>query len=702
MEPTDLKAPFINRELSWLEFNHRVLEEAKDNKNPLFERLKFLSIVSSNLDEFFMVRVATLRDQVFAGFEEPDPSGLTPKEQLVRISERTHRMAAEQYQCYRRSVLPALRRQGVRFERVADLPPVQQEAISAYYWKEVYPVLTPMAVDHSRPFPLVLNRSLNIGLLIRSADVGDEPILALVQVPSVLDRLMEVPGSGGVRSFVFLEDIIKHHVETLFRGHKILTMACFRITRNADLGFDEEGAEDLLAAIEQSVKKRRWGAVIRLETEAAMDPALLGILSEEIDVPEGGTYLIQGPLDLTHLMRFSRAEGYDALRDAPLETGASPAFAESGDVFEAIAENDILLHHPYESFDPVIELVRQAAADPKVLAIKQTLYRVSGQSPIVEALVEAAENGKQVTVLVELKARFDEENNIHWAKRLERAGCHVIYGLVGLKTHCKILLVVRRETDGIKRYVHLSTGNYNDVTARLYTDIGLFTKNPYMGADVSAIFNMLSGYSQPTRLYKLVIAPISLRQRFLAMIAREAAHARAGKRACISAKMNSLVDEEVIEALYEASRAGVSIDLLVRGICCLNPGIKGMSENIRVVSIVGRFLEHSRIFCFHNDGAEEVYLSSADWMPRNLDRRVELLFPIENQELASRTRKMLETSFQDTAKARVMESGGTYIRVMRHGVKAFSSQEAFLAEAAIQGIRKTVPSEEIFHPISST
>lgn len=702
MKRMDGKAPFINRELSWLEFNHRVLEEAKDNKNPLFERLKFLSIVSSNLDEFFMIRVATLRDQVFAGFEEPDPAGLAPQEQLVRISERTHRMVSEQYACYRRSVLPALKRQGLRFVRAADLLPEQQEAISAYYWKEVYPVLTPMAVDHSRPFPLVLNRSLNIGLLIRSADAGEEPILALVQVPSVLKRLMEVPGSGDDRVFVFLEDIIKHHMHTLFRGYEILTMACFRITRNADLGFDEEGAEDLLAAIEQSVKKRRWGAVIRLEAEAAIDPALLGILSDEMEVPDGGTYNIQGPLDLTHLMGFSTLPGYDALRHAPLEPGASPAFAESADIFEAIGQKDILLHHPYEAFEPVIALVRQAAADPKVLAIKQTLYRVSGQSPIVEALVEAAENGKQVTVLVELKARFDEENNIHWAKRLERAGCHVIYGLVGLKTHCKILLVVRRETDGIQRYVHLSTGNYNDVTARLYTDIGLFTRNPYIGADASAIFNMLSGYSQPTRLNKLVLAPISLREKFLMMIKREAAHARAGKQACISAKMNSLVDEEIIEALYEASQAGVSIDLLVRGICCLNPGIAGMSAHIRVVSIVGRFLEHSRIFCFHNDGAEEVYLSSADWMPRNLDRRVELLFPIEDAELAQRARKMLETSFRDTVKARVMAPGGTYTRGMRRGVKAFNSQEAFLAGAAPRGIPKTAPLEEIFHPISST
>lgn len=702
MTPDSIDVPtaFINRELSWLEFNARVLEEAKDNRNPLLERLKFLSIVSSNLDEFYMIRVATVRDQILAGFNQPDPSGLTPAEQFHRISERTHLMVQEQYQCYSRSLVPALRRQELLFKRVADLSPKQKEATSAYYTKEVYPVLTPMAVDGSRPFPLVLNRSLNIALLIRSKVEGENPILALVQVPSVLDRLMEVPAQNGHRVFVFLEDIIKQHMDTLFRGYDILTMACFRITRNADLGFDEEGAEDLLVTIEQSVKNRRWGSVIRLEVESSIHPELLRIFTEEIDVPEGGTYSLGGPLDLTFLMRFSGLKGYDQLRFEPLIPKESSDFLGYDDIYDAIKAKDILLHHPYDSFAPVVALARRAAADPKVLAIKQTLYRVSGHSPIVEALVQAAENGKQVTVLVELKARFDEENNIHWAKRLERAGCHVIYGLVGLKTHCKILLIVRREEDGIKRYVHFSTGNYNDVTAKLYTDIGLFTMNPYLGADASAVFNMLSGYSQPTKLYKVEIAPLALRQRFLSLIAREAANAAQGRTGRIIAKMNSLVDVEIIQALYAASSAGVIVKLIVRGICCLNPGVPGMSENIRVVSIVGRFLEHSRIYTFYNDGSEEIYLSSADWMPRNLDRRVELLFPIEDEALRSRIQDILSTTFKETAKMRFMQSGGLYIRSNHRGHKRFSSQEHFLQSPVSSGEGKTP--DELYKPITSS
>lgn len=678
----ELKRNYFNRELSWLEFNERVLGEAcNSNRNPIFERVKFLSIVSSNLDEFFMVRVASLYDQMLAGFDEPDIAGFTPREQINLISARAYRMICDQYSCFNRSIIPGLKKAKIIFLKPEDLNEKQKSFVDEFYKNTVYPVLTPMVVDRSRPFPLVLNKSLNIALLIENKSDEDDPIFAMVQVPSVLERLVELPSTEGKKCFILLEDIIKMNIETLFEGHDIITMACYRITRNTDQGLDEEEAEDLLEAIQQYIKKRKWGMVIRLEIEHGMDPDLLEILIDELEAPRETVYEIKGPLDLTFLMKVHSLPEFDHLKYPVHRQQPVLEFWGRDDIFEAISEKDILIHHPYHSFEPVIEFVRQAANDPKVLAIKQTLYRVSGNSPIVEALAQAAENGKQVTVLVELKARFDEQNNIIWAKRLEMAGCHVIYGLVGLKTHCKILLVVRMEEDGIKRYVHLSTGNYNDITAKFYTDIGLFTSNPYFGADASALFNMLSGYSRLNRMYKLDVAPVTLRDKFKRLIRQEAENARRRKKARIIVKINSLVDEEIINELYDASNAGVEIDLLVRGICCLRPGIKGLSENIRVKSIVGRYLEHSRIFYFYNDGDESVYLSSADWMGRNLDRRVEVLFPIEDKELVLRLKEMLKIYLKDSEKAKMLDMDGNYTKIDRRGKESFSCQDYFYYEA---------------------
>lgn len=676
----NIDTKFINRELSWLEFNFRVLEEAQDNNNPLLERLKFASIVSSNLDEFFMVRVGSLWEQVMAGLKRPDISGLTPKEQLSRISSRTHSMIYDQYNCFNRSLIPTLKKEKLFFVKNDNLNEEQRFFLESYYNKDVFPVVTPMVVDKSRPFPLILNKSLNIALLIKNKNNSDEAIFATVQVPSVIQRVVAIPGETEEKYFILLEDIIKLFINTIYMGHEIITMGCYRLTRNADLSIDEEGAEDLLEAIELSVKQRKWGAAVRLEIEKGMDLRLIEILKEEMEVKPEWIYEIPGPVDLTFLMKMASIKGLEHLKYEELPTIDYKRFLGKEDLFEAISEGDILLHHPYESFEPVVDIVRAAAEDPQVLAIKQTLYRVSGKSPIIEALIRAAEKGKQVTVLVELKARFDEENNINWAKRLEQAGCHVIYGLLGLKTHGKIMLIVRREEDGIKRYVHLSTGNYNDVTARVYTDIGLFTANPYFGADASALFNMLSGYSAINNMYKLDLAPTDLRDKFIYLIKREAANAMFGKKSKIIAKLNSLVDEKIIEALYEASSAGVNIELIVRGVCSLRPGIKNLSDRIQVRSIVGRYLEHSRIFYFLNDGEENIYLSSADWMQRNLDRRVEILFPIEDKKCKNKLKDILYISLKDSVKSRVLKDDGTYVKVDKRGKLPFSCQDYFWNE----------------------
>ena len=665
--------PFFNRELSWLEFNTRVLEEAQELKNPLFERLKFLAITSSNLDEFFMVRVGSLNDQIIAGYTKKDSAGLLPKEQLGKITTRVHQLVLEKYNTYLRSIIPALRKEDIYFRYPKQLTENQRAYIEKYFYNQVYPVLTPMVVDKSRPFPLIQNRSLNIAILLRPSD-QIESVFATVQVPSVLDRLIPLPSDNNKKEFILLEDIIKMHIEILFNGHEILDMACYRITRNADLEIDEDGAEDLLEEIEQSIKKRKWGNAVRLEYEKTTSQEIIDYILEESESFEGGMYRINGPLDLTFLMKFYNLKGYNHLK-FDNQVALASITIENNNIFEAISEKDILLHHPFESFDTVVDFVRQAAEDENVLAIKQTLYRVSGNSPIISALAKAAENGKQVTVLVELKARFDEENNIIWARQLEKAGCHVIYGLVGLKTHCKLLLVVRREEDRIKRYVHMGTGNYNDVTARFYTDTAIMTANPYIGADASAIFNMLSGFSQIHRLERLDIAPVGLRKKIENLIKNEIRNAKEGLDAQIIFKMNSLVDEAIIRLLYQASQAGVKIKLIIRGICCLVPGVEGLSDNIEVKSIVGRLLEHSRLFYFYNAGNDKIFMSSADIMPRNLDRRVELLFPVEDEYNKSRVRKILELYMADTDKSRILDKSGHYFRVDKRGKEPLNVQD---------------------------
>ena len=667
--------PFFNRELSWLEFNTRVLEEAQDLKNPLFERLKFLAITASNLDEFFMVRVASLNDQIIAGYSKKDPAGLLPKEQLDKITLRVHELVSEKYNTYLRSLIPALKKEDIYFKRPKNLTDEQRNFVEKYFFNQIYPVLTPMVVDKSRPFPLILNKSLNIAILLRgNEDV--EPVFATVQVPSVLDRFILLPCENDKKEFILLEDIIKIHMDMLFIGHEILDMACYRITRNADLSIDEDGAEDLLEEIEQSIKKRKWGNAVRLEYEKNTSQEIIDYILEESEAFEGGMYRISGPLDLTFLMKFYNLKGYQDLKfenQIPLPS----ITVQNNNIFEAISERDIMLHHPFESFDTVVDFVRQAAEDDNVLAIKQTLYRVSGNSPIISALAKAAENGKQVTVLVELKARFDEENNIIWAKQLEKAGCHVIYGLVGLKTHCKLLLVVRREEDKIKRYVHMGTGNYNDVTAKFYTDTAIMTCNPYIGADASAVFNMLSGFSQIQRLEKLDIAPVGLRKKIENLIKNEIRNAKEGFGGQIIFKMNSLVDESMIRLLYEASEAGVNIKLIIRGICCLVPEYPQVSENIEVRSIVGKLLEHSRIFYFYNAGQEKIFMSSADLMPRNLDRRVELLFPVEDECNKARVKNIINLYLSDTDKTRILHSTGAYSRVDKRGKEPLNVQDYF-------------------------
>ena len=674
---------YTNRELSWLLFDKRVLSEARDKQIPLFERLKFLSITASNLDEFFMVRVASLKDMVNAKYTKRDIAGLTASEQLSEITVVTHDLVAQQYSTYNRSLLPLLKANGLTVvEKHEELTEAQAAYVDDYFEENVYPVLTPMAVDSSRPFPLIRNKSLNIGSLLSKKGEKKELEFATVQVPSVLARVVEIPaGEDGNRAVILLEEIIERNISRLFLNYDVLCSHPFRIMRNADLTIDEDEAEDLLKEIEKQLKKRQWGQAIRLEVEAGIDKRLLAIVKKELSIEEEDIFRIDGPLDLTFLMKMYGLSGFEHLKAEKYEPQPVPEFMGEGSVFDQIRKGDILLHHPYQSFEPVIRFVREAAADPDVLAIKQTLYRVSGNSPIIAALAQAAENGKQVSVLVELKARFDEENNIVWAKKLEKAGCHVIYGLVGLKTHSKITLVVRREEDGIRRYVHLGTGNYNDSTAKQYTDIGMMTCSEAIGEDATALFNMLSGYSEPLSWNKLSLAPLWLKDRFLYLIGREAEHARNGEKGHIVAKMNSLCDRDVIAALYEASAAGVKIDLIIRGICCLKVGIPGVSENITVRSIVGTFLEHCRIFYFENAGKSEVYCGSADWMPRNLERRVEILFPVEDPKLKEKLIHILDVQMADTMKAQVLLSDGSYEKVDRRGKEPVNAQETFCQEA---------------------
>lgn len=675
---------YTNRELSWILFDHRVLNEARDKNIPLFERLKFLSITASNLDEFFMIRVASLKDMVNAGYEKKDIAGMTPTEQLAAIDIAIHELVNLQYSTWNRSLVPQLKKNGLRIiGRHEDLTEEEGKFIDKYFEENVYPVLTPMAVDSSRPFPLVRNKTLNIAALVHKKN-QEELEFATVQVPSVLNRIVQLPAEGRAKKVIFLEEIIERNIQKLFLNYDIVCAHPFRIMRNADLTIEEDEAADLLKEIEKQLKKRQWGEAIRLEVEDGMDNRLLKILRKELHLEEQNIYEIAGPLDLTVLMKLYGLDGFEHLKTPKHVPRQVPELPGGCKIFDEIRKGDILLHHPYQTFEPVVDFIRQAAKDPEVLAIKQTLYRVSGNSPIIAALAQAAENGKQVTVLVELKARFDEENNIVWAKMLEKAGCHVIYGLVGLKTHSKITLVVRREEDGIRRYVHLGTGNYNDATAKLYTDIGLFTCSESVGEDATAVFNMLSGYSEPLVWNKLSVAPLWLKDKFLYLIDREKKHAAEGRPARIIAKMNSLCDRDIIAALYEASAAGVKIDLIVRGICCLKTGIEGISENITVRSIVGNFLEHSRIFYFENDDNYEIYCGSADWMPRNLERRVEILFPVDRPELKEELLHILQCQLKDNVKASVLQADGSYEKVDKRGKSLFQSQEVFCREAMLK------------------
>ncbi|MBS6395751.1 MAG: RNA degradosome polyphosphate kinase [Clostridiales bacterium] len=693
---------FENRELSWIGFDERVLGEARDKTNPLFERLKFLSITASNLDEFFMVRVASLKDMVNAEYSKKDISGMTPEQQLEAIHDRVHGFVNMQYSTWQRSLLPGLKQCGLQvIGSYSELTAEQTRYVNQYFMENVYPVLTPMAVDSSRPFPLIVNKTLNMGALLKKKNEQDGELeFATVQVPAGLPRIVEVPSAeANMKTVILLEEIIAGNMPQLFLSYDVLCAHPYRIMRNADLPIDEDEASDLLKEIQKQLRKRQWGEVIRLEVDEKTDKQLLKILKKEFEIRGDAIYRIGGPLDLTFLMKMYGLEGFEEYKQPKYIPQPVPELTGKPDIFEEIRKRDILLHHPYQTFDPVVDLVKKAAKDPQVLAIKQTLYRVSGNSPIIAALAQAAENGKQVSVLVELKARFDEENNIAWAKMLERAGCHVIYGLVGLKTHSKITLVVRREEDGIRRYVHLGTGNYNDSTAKLYTDMGLLTCSEPIGEDATAVFNMLSGYSEPASWNKLSLAPLWLRDRFLTMIQRETAYARNGEAARIVAKMNSLCDPGLIEALYEASAAGVKIDLIVRGICSLKVGIPGVSENITVRSIVGTFLEHSRIYYFLNGGQEDIYLSSADWMPRNLDRRVEILFPVENEQLKKEVQHVLEIQLQDTVKAQIKQPDGTYAKIDRRGKQALSSQEYFMEYAvSLNKIQEDVVHDRVFVP----
>lgn len=698
MGKLDLTKPeyFYNRELSWLKFNLRVLKEAMGKETPLLERLKFIAISASNLDEFFMVRVAGLWSNFDSGVEKRDASGMSVHEQLVAISQAAH----EQVRTQTKSLIALMAEMDavkLHFRRVKDLSELGKDWLEEYYREVVFPVLTPMAVDASRPFPFLANKTLNLAVELIKAD--GEHSMGLIQVPSVLDRIVEVEPEGK-RTFVFLEDIIASHCHDLFKGCHILDMVSFRVTRDSDLDLEEDDSVDLMKEVEESLRKRKRGAAVRLEIFKTNNNRIKKFLEENLDVTEMEVYEINGPLDPTCFFKFIGMKGMWPWLYEPFVPQRPLELPDDSDLFAAIRENDILLHHPYESFDPVVKLVSDAADDPQVLAIKQTLYRVSGNSPIVAALARAAENGKQVTVLVELKARFDEENNILWARRLEKAGCHVIYGLVGLKTHAKIILIVRKEDNGIRRYLHLGTGNYNDSTAKLYTDLGLMTANDEFGSDASAFFNLLSGYSEPPVWNKLVMAPLGLREKIYALIDNEIAMVRAGREGHIIAKMNSLIDQPVIQKLYEASAAGVHIDLIVRGICGLRTGIEGISDNITVRSIVGRQLEHSRIFWVAKGGEEQLYLSSADWMPRNLNDRVELFFPVETEEHIHRIKALLDLYLRDNVGAHMMQSNGTYRRV-RNKLEPVSAQSTLYEMAQLAVTADKLPMEKRLQPVFS-
>ena len=673
-------AIYTNRELSWLSFNERVLEEAQDKTNPLMERLKFLAITASNLDEYFMIRVAAMMQSQNTN---PDPSGLTPSAQVEVISVRIHDMMTTQYSCFTRGLLPAMEKEGVFFLSYDKLSEIQKTYVDNYFNNVIYQVITPMAIDQSRPFPTINNLRVYIFIELitpeseaesAEEDHASDAKYAIVQVPTVVPRIVKVPTDNNEHHYILLENIILAHINRLFQGHNVTQTALLRVTRNSDLIIDEEDTEDLLDEVSRSIKGRRWGDPVRIEITKGIGAHARGLLERVLQLTTDKIYEVSGPLDLTMFMKFVSLPEFDLLRNKKINPSPVPAFANQGSMFDIIRRKDVLVHHPYMSFDCVVQFVQEAAEDPKVLAIKQTLYRVSGDSPIINALIQAAENGKQVSVLVELKARFDEENNINWAKLLEKSGVHVIYGLTGLKTHCKICLVVRQEDDAIRRYMHLGTGNYNEATAKIYTDLGYFTCRETFGQDASILFNVLTGYSKVTDWQRLSVAPSTLRTTILQRIETERQNALDGKPAVITAKMNALSDMELMQALYKASQAGVKIRLLVRGICCLKPGIEGISENITVSSIVDRYLEHSRISIFENGGNPKVYLASADWMRRNLNRRVEIMFPIEDPDLKQEIISIMEISLADNIKRREADSESVYRKPNRRGKTSVHSQ----------------------------
>ena len=692
------KEYYYNRELSWLEFNTRVLEEALDKSHPLIERFNFLAITASNMDEFFMVRVAGLVTQEFSGSTKTDPAGMTASDQIKAISDKVHNIVQRQYNCLHRTLMPLLEENNIEFLPFGSLSKEQKDYVKTYFNTTLYPILTPMAIDNSRPFPLLSNKSLNI--IVELSNENKEEKFAVVQVPSVVSRIVKLPSEKGKCQLIFLEEIVRAYICFNINANDVLSAYSFRVTRDADLEIDEEDSHDLLVEIEDSIKQRKWGAPVRLEVDKNICKDSFDFLTEQLEIKDHEVYMIPDVIDLTVWFSLAGIVNRPDLCNIPMPPVPVKEF-EDRDMFNVIKEKDVLMHHPYQSFDPVVNFVKFAAKDSNVLAIKQTLYRVSSNSPIIKALIEAAENGKQVTVLVELKARFDEENNINWAKKLEKAGCHVIYGLVGLKTHCKLCLVVRREEEGIVRYCHLGTGNYNDKTAKLYTDMGLFTCKETIGSDVSAIFNCLSGYSKYPNWNKISAAPTDLREMFVKNIEREEKNALEGKPAKIIAKMNSLVDTGIIKALYRASMAGVKIELIVRGICCLKTGIPTVSDNITVRSIVGRFLEHSRIYYFENNGMPKIYLASADWMNRNLDRRVEVAFPVENENLKKKVMDIIDITLKDNIKAKIQQPDGSYKPVDKRGAKELlSSQMEFyrLAKEEYVDFKKS-KEDEIFVPV---
>lgn len=688
---------FFNRDLSWLEFNRRVLEEALNPNLPLLEKVKFISIFSSNLDEFYMIRVAGLKEQVLAKVIEPTIDGLTPQQQLRKIEKEVQPMLSTVRELWLNQVVPELKKYNIHILGINDLSAKDQKTLNEYFKKEIFPILTPLAFDPGRPFPYISNLSLSLAVVVQKPN--GEKHFARVKVPSILPRLMQIdtiinsdkkksPPQGHAK-FIWVGDLIINNLHLLFPGMEILEAHRFRITRDTDIELQEDEADDLLEVIEENIRQRRFGSVVRLEVAKEMPEFMIDTLMENLQISREDIHIINGPLGLSDVMKLYELP-YHNLKEKPQHPVLPRIFEEEGTIFNLIRQRDVMIHHPYHSFSPVIDFIKTASKDPDVLAIKQTLYRVGANSPVVKCLIEAAEAGKQVAVLVELKARFDEENNIYWARELEKVGVHVVYGLVGLKTHAKMTLVVRKEVDGVKRYVHLGTGNYNSVTAKIYTDLGLFTANEEICSDVSEVFNFLTGYSGQKDFRKLLVAPINMKEKFLKLILREIDNIKGGGKGYLMFKMNSLVDPVLISALYEASNCGVKIDLIIRGICCLVPGVPGLSENIRVISIVGRYLEHSRAYYFYNNGKEDIYLSSADLMPRNLDRRVEIAFPIETPELKQ---YLIDTLFhimlKDNVKARQLMPNGKYIiPPIEDGVKKVNSQDWLMSNAVKENLRQ--------------